>query len=135
MICAYATDLKQRHGAFAFWLYLLGLLAFSGALTALDSDSEVAKLAYCLIHLALIMLAAFLRRVTFVVFGAIGIGVYLVHLARKVFRDDLLFPLALAVLGATIIAGALFAYRRRAALAAWVDRQIPESLKRFRPPA
>ena len=73
MICAYATDLKQR-GAFAFWLYLLGLLAFSGGLTALDSDSEVAKLAYCLIHLALI------------------------------------------------------------ALAAWVDRQIPESLKRFRPP-
>ena len=75
LICAYATDLKQRHGAFAFWLYLLGLLAFSGGLTALDSDSEVAKLAYCLIHLALI------------------------------------------------------------ALAAWVDRQIPESLKRFRPPA
>ena len=42
LICAYATDLKQRR-AFAFWLYLLGLLAFSGGLTALDSPSEGAK--------------------------------------------------------------------------------------------
>ena len=135
LICAYATDLSPRRDDFAFWLYLLWLLAFSGGLTVLDSDSEWAKLAYCLTHLALIALAAFLRRIMFIAFGAFGIGVYLVHLARKVFRDELLFPLALAVLGAAIIAGALFAYRRRALLAAWVDRQLPEILKRFRPPA
>ena len=40
LICAYATDLSPRRDDFAFWLYLLGLLAFSGGLTVLDSDSE-----------------------------------------------------------------------------------------------
>ena len=71
----------------------------------MDSDSEWAKLAYCLTHLALITLAAFLRQIMFMAFGAFGIDVYLVHLAGKVFRDEFLFPLALALLGAAIIAG------------------------------
>ena len=97
---------------------MLGLLLFSGGLTVSDSDFEWAKLAYCLPHLALTALAAFLRRIMFIAIGAFWIGVYPVHLARKVLRDELLFPLALAVLGAAIIAGALFAYRRRTLLAA-----------------
>ena len=45
----------------------------------------------------------------FIAIGAFGIGVYLVHLAREVFRDELLFPQVLAVLGSAIIAGKLFA--------------------------
>ncbi len=115
LLVAWAVDVRAR-GDFAFWLHLFGLLAFWCGLTLLDSDSELAKAFYCLVNLGLLLLALFLQRRAYAVFGALGVAGYLHHLAYEVFADSLLYPFALSLLGVGVIAVGLFLHKRRAAL-------------------
>ncbi|MDZ7748520.1 MAG: DUF2157 domain-containing protein [Halofilum sp. (in: g-proteobacteria)] len=72
VLVALWVDLRQRGPLdHAFWLYLFGLLGFWGALSSLDSHSELAALGYCAINLALVAAGAVLARRTFVVFGGL----------------------------------------------------------------
>lgn len=103
---------EARREDFAFWCYLFGLFAFWGGLTAMNSDSEIGKFIYCLINLGLIGLALRLRRSTFLVFGALGVHIYLGHLAYDLFRDSVLFPFALAGLGLSLILVTIWAQKR-----------------------
>jgi hypothetical protein len=88
---------------FAFWCYLFGLLAFWCGLTFMDSDSELGRVLYALVNVGLVGLGVKLRRAVFVVFGVLGVHVYLGHLAYEVFKDSILFPFALALLGLSVI--------------------------------
>jgi hypothetical protein len=97
---------------YAFWCYLFGLLAFWGGLTAMDSGSEVKRALYALINIGLIGLAVKLRRTTFLIFGALGVHLYLGHLAYRVFKDSFLFPFALALLGLSLILLTVWMQRR-----------------------
>jgi hypothetical protein len=134
LVLAWATDvLFRRRGDFAFWLHLFGLLTFWGGITASSSDSEVAKAIYCLFNIGLILLSVFLGRRVYAVFGAFGVALYLGHLAEKVFKDSLLFPFALSLIGVGVIAAGLLYHRHRDAIAAWIDRCIPASLQSWRP--
>ncbi|HEV7920816.1 MAG TPA: DUF2157 domain-containing protein, partial [Thermoanaerobaculia bacterium] len=81
LIGAYIIDMQGRQEDYAFWWYLFGLMAFWGGLTGTDSRSEVGKFLYLLINLGLISLSLFLRRRIFIVFGAMGVFLYLGHLA------------------------------------------------------
>lgn len=103
---------EARREDFAFWCYLFGLFAFWGGLTAMNSDSEVGKFVYCLINLGLVGLALRLRRSTFLVFGAFGVHIYLGHLAYDLFRNSVLFPFALALLGLSLILVTIWAQKR-----------------------
>ncbi|MBF9233335.1 hypothetical protein [Microvirga alba] len=132
---AWFVDLKRdQKRDFAFWLHLSGLLAFWGGLTASDSSSEIGKAIYCLINVGLVFLSVFLMRRPYALFGAIGVSMYLGHLANKVFKDSLMFPFALSLIGILIIAAGLLLHRHRAALSAWMTNSLPESLKKLRPP-
>jgi hypothetical protein len=103
---------------FAFWCYLFGLMAFWGGLTAMNSDSEAGKFLYLLTNVGLIGLAVWLRRATFVVFGAMGCWAYVGHLAYTVFKDSALFPFAIAGIGLVMILTTVWAQRQwRAVLA------------------
>lgn len=97
---------------YAFWCYLFGLLAFWGGLTAMDSGSEVKRALYALMNIGLIGLAVKLRRTTFLIFGALGVHLYLGHLAYRVFKDSFLFPFALALLGLSLILLTVWMQRR-----------------------
>jgi hypothetical protein len=88
---------------FAFWCYFFGLPAFWGGMTALDSDSETGKFIYFLINIGLVAVSLYLRRSVFLVFGALGISMYLGHLAYEVFQDSVLFPFAIALIGLSMI--------------------------------
>ncbi len=100
---AFWIDVRSRHGAdFAFWLYLFGVIAFWGGMTVQDSGSELSKFAYCLTNLLMIGIGVVLVRRVFVVFGAIGVSLYLGHLTR-LFEDSWLFPVALSAIGLGII--------------------------------
>jgi hypothetical protein len=67
------------------------------------------------------------------VFGVIGIALYLGDLANKVFRDSLLFPFALSLIGVAVIATGLLYYRHQDRIAAWLDEKLPSAIKRLRP--
>lgn len=114
----------------AFWLYLFGLLGFWSALSATSSDSELAKLGYCAINLGLIVGGAVLARRTFVVFGGLGVAAYLGHLAHDVFRDSLLFPFALTLIGLATIAAGIVWQRHEPAIEARLGRVRPAWLRR-----
>src|SRR5690554_39176 len=70
---AFWVDIRSRHTAdYAFWIYIFGVLAFWGGMSAQYSDSELAKLIYFSINIAMIGVGVLLVRRVFVVFGAIG---------------------------------------------------------------
>ena len=86
-----------------------------------------------MINVGLLCLAVFLSRRVYAVFGAIGVMVYLGHLSHKVFKDSLLFPFALTVLGLAIIGIGLVYYRNAARIEAAITRMLPAWLMRLRP--
>lgn len=130
---AWWVDVRSR-GDFAFWLHLFGLMAFWGGMSMLDSDSEVSKAIYCLINVGLLILSLFLQRRAYMVFGTFGIAGYLEHLAGVVFKDSLLFPFALSLIGVAVIATGLLYYRSRHAIDGWLAQNLPRALTMMRPP-
>ena len=75
---------------------------------------------------------SFLGRRVYAVFGVIGIAIYLGDLANKVFKDSLLFPFALSLIGVAVIAAGLLYHRNERAIAAWLSAHLPAALLRFR---
>jgi hypothetical protein len=134
LVVAYAVDLRGRDEDFAFWIYFFGLLAFWGGLSFMDSDSELGKFVYALINVGLIAVALVLRRVMFLVFGALGFNGYLGHLAFRIFEDSMLFPFALTFLGLAIIALGVIYQRNRPRFEAALQRHIPAGLGNLLPP-
>ncbi|MFQ5931774.1 MAG: hypothetical protein ACE5MM_05170 [Nitrospiraceae bacterium] len=119
----YLLDRRTKED-YSFWLYLFGLLGFSGGLSLMRSHSEVAAfLGYFLPHLAMIPLSVYLKRKTFLVFGALGTYAYLGHLAFQVFPDAWAFPIVLAFAGLSLILATVLVQKHRARLGRKVDRQ------------
>jgi hypothetical protein len=114
---------------FAFWLYIFGTLMFWGGLSLRDSGSEWGKLGYAVINIALVLLGAAIGRRVFTVFGALGVAGYLGYLSHQVFRDSLLFPLALTLLGLGVVALGVWWQRHEVAIAARLARYVPAGLQ------
>lgn len=130
---AMLVNVRQRSGDFAFWLYLFGVMTFWGAITATSNGTALDKALYCAMNVGFLFLSVFLGRRVFAIFGTIGIAIYLGDLAEKVFKDSLLFPFALSLIGVGIIALGLYYHRHQDAIRNWVDLHLPEPLKRLRP--
>lgn len=135
MLLALLVDLRSRPPKdFAFWLYLFGVLAFWGGLTSMDSNSEVGKLVYCSINLGLIAIGTALSRRVFAVFGGLGVALYLGHLSHAVFKDSMLFPVALTAIGLAVVAAGVAWQRHESSwgrrLRAWLPASIRELVER-----
>jgi hypothetical protein len=112
ILLAFWVDLRTRRKPdFGFWLYLFGALAFWGGLSSMDSGSEFGRAIYCAINAAMILLGALLGRRVFAVLGGFGIAGYLGHLSYTVFKDSMLFPFALSLIGFAIV-GLGFVWQR-----------------------
>src|SRR5713226_4256466 len=119
-LVAFWVDLRSRFSRdYAFWLYLFGVLTFWGGLSLMNSGSELGKLAYCGINVLMILVGAVIGRRVFAVFGGLGVAGYLGYLSYKVFKDSLIFPLALSLLGLAIIGLGVLWQRREAQ---WSER-------------
>jgi hypothetical protein len=133
IVIAWIVDYRERRGDFAFWLHLFGLMAFWGGITCLKSSSEVAKALYCLLNIGLLVVAIVLIRRTYAVFGALGISLYLGHLANVVFKNSLLFPFALSLIGIAVLGIGLLYHRKQGTIAAWLAAHLPDAVMRLRP--
>ena len=134
MFVAFQVDHRTEED-YAFWLYFFGMVAFWGAITSMQSDGELRKLAYCALNLGLVVLSALLRRRVFLVFGALGVNAYLVHLAWRVFAHSMIFPFALTLLGLGIISAAVWYQRNRAAIELRLEGFVPVWVRDLLPPA
>jgi hypothetical protein len=133
ILAAVIVNMRQRTGDFAFWLYLFGVMTFWGGITASSYGTAVDKALYCAMNFGFLLLSVFLGRRVFAVFGTVGIAFYLGDLADKVFKDSMLFPFALSLIGIGIIAFGLYYHRHQHAIASFVERNLPGPLKRLRP--
>lgn len=84
--------------------------------------------------MGLLALGVVLQRRAFLVFGAIGLFLYLGHLAWEVFKDAILFTLALSAPGFALIALAVRSQRRTLLLSELQQRWVPQALMRWVPP-
>ena len=131
---AWTVDYRSRDGDFAFWLHLFGLLAFWGGVSRLrwrrpnwGRRSTACSTSACC------SMAVILARRAYAVFGTLGVPLYLGHLADKVFKDSLLFPFSLSLIGIAVIAAGLFYHRKERTIAAWLSAHLPATLLRLRP--
>jgi hypothetical protein len=133
LVVAYLVDRRERGGDFAFWLHLFGLMTFWGGLSLTNSGSEMGKLLYALLNVGLLMMSVLLGRRVYAVFGTLGIAGYLGHLSYKVFRDSMMFPFALTLVGIAVIALGLLYHKKQAAISTWIEANIPDALRKLRP--
>lgn len=130
MLIAFLTDIKSRHSAdYAFWLYLFGVMAFWGGLTCQQSDSELSKFFYMCLNLLMIGIGVILVRKVFVIFGALGCCLYLGHLASEIFKDSLLFPFALSLIGFFIIYLGTLWQKHEALITKKVQSILPKAVR------
>jgi len=132
LVGAYLVDRKTKED-YAFWGYLFGMLAFWGGLSLMKSDSELNRFLYSLINLGLMVLSVLLQRRVFIVFGALGVFGYLGYLAHRVFRDSLLFPFALSLLGILVIYLGIKYQRHREEIERFLLTRVPVGLRRLLP--
>lgn len=130
---AWIVDYRSRNDDFAFWLHLFGLMVFWGGITASSAATEIGRAMYCLFNVGLLFIAVVLMRRVYAVFGTFGITLYLGHLANVVFKDSLMFPFALSMIGIAVIAVGLFYHRRQDAIATWLSANLPQAVLRLRP--
>jgi len=129
-LVAFWVDLRSRFSRdYAFWLYLFGVVTFWGGLSLMNSGSELGKLAYCGINVAMILLGAVIGRRVFAVFGGLGVAGYLGYLSYKVFKDSMIFPLALSLVGLAIIGLGVLWQRREAQWSAKLRGFLPGPLR------
>jgi len=133
ILLAWVVDCLRRGGDFAFWLHLFGAMTFWGAVSFTSGGTTLQKALYCAMNVGLLAFSVYLGRRVYAVFGVIGIAIYLGDLANKVFRDSLLFPFALSLIGVAVIAVGLYFHRHQAGIAAWLDARLPAGVKRLRP--
>ena len=127
------VDIRSRRSGrdYAFWLYVFGALTFWGGLTAMDSNSELTKFIYCLINLGLIGAGALLVRRVLVVFGAIGLVLYVEHLADKFFKDSWLFPISLTLVGLGIVLLGIWWQRNEVVFTEKLQSKMPPAIRRI----
>ena len=134
LFVAYLAD-RRTEADLSFWLYLFGMTAFWGALSTMDSGSELRRFLYCLLNLGLIVASVALRRRVFLVYGAIGVNAYLVTLAYRVFEHSVLFPFALTALGLGVIWTAVKYQRNHGRIDLFIESLIPDALRGLLPTA
>ncbi|MBV8443538.1 MAG: hypothetical protein JO312_23775 [Hyphomicrobiales bacterium] len=131
---AWTLDLKfAALGDFGFWLHVFGAMTLWGGITAGEGD-EFSKAVYCVFNIAFIAFGLFLGRRVYVVFGAIGVVIYLGHLAHDVFNDVIGFSFALSAIGLAVVFAGVYLERRRGAISAYLDARLPEFVRALRPP-
>jgi hypothetical protein len=132
LVGAYLVDRRSRKN-YAFWLYLIGLAAFWGGLSMMDSAGPWSRLGYFALNLTLIAVSSLLDRRAFAVFGSLGVAGYLSYLAFRLFKDTLFLPMALTVIGVGVIMGTVAYQRNRARMDACIVGILPAGLRRLLP--
>ena len=130
VLLAFWVDIRtHREKDYAFWLYLFGALAFWCGLSSMHSDSEASKFVYLCINLGMIVVGALLSRRVFTVLGALGAAGYLGHLAHHVFKDSLVFPFALTLIGLGVIYLGILWQRHERAISIKLHTLLPPPLR------
>lgn len=132
LIIFFMIDRRTKED-FAFWGYLFGLMAFWGGLSMMEGHGEKGKALYCLINIGLIIFSVLLNRKVFMVFGSLGVFGYLCDLAYAIFEDSMFFPLALCLIGLSIIFLGVQYQRNYDSISKLIENLVPLWFKKHLP--
>lgn len=124
---------RLRKEDYAFWGYLFGTASFWGGLTLMESGNEWSKFGYCIVNLLLLLFGVLIQRKVFLVFGTIGVSGYIGHLTYQLFKDSILFPFSLTLIGLLTIYGGIVYSRKQDAVEGWIRNRMPGWIQRFLP--
>jgi hypothetical protein len=108
-------------------------MAFWCGLSLMNSHSEAEKFLYCMINVGLMALSVLLGRKAFIVFGSLGVFGYLGHLSWTVFKDSMMFPFVLTLIGIFVIFLGVKYQKNEKKITEAVIRLIPAGLKPLLP--
>ena len=132
ILFAFWVDIRTKHNKdYAFWLYLFGVMTFWGGLSMMHSDSELNKFIYLCINLVMIAAGAMLSRRVFTVFGGLGAAGYLGHLAYDVFKNSMIFPFALTIIGLGVIYLGIIWQRNEKAISSKLRGLLPSTMRQL----
>lgn len=129
VLAVWVDRLTRQDKDFAFWLYMVGVLAFWGGLSMMNSDSELSKFMYLCINLLMIVVGGMLSRRVFTVFGALGAAGYVGYLAYDVFKDSMLFPFVLTIIGLGVILLGIYWQRNEARINGYLRGLMPQTMQ------
>lgn len=133
ILAAFFVDRKTEKD-FSFWGYLFGMMAFWFSLTQLmDTSNEGSRFLYCLLNVGFLLLSVLLQRTVFMVFGALGILIYLTTLTYKYFQDSTLFPFILSLIGVAIVFLGILYRKHQDKIEQWIIDQLPKSAQNLIP--
>ncbi len=124
------VDIRSRKSAdYAFWLYIFGVMTFWGGLSSMGPSGEWARFCYMLVNLGLICIGVLLVRRVFVIFGALGISIYLGHLAATIFKDSWFFPISLTLIGLGVVLLGVWWQRHEQEMTAYLQQLLPSPVQ------
>lgn len=104
---------RKTEEDYSLWLFLYGALIFTGATAFTWLDNELNALLVLITHIMLVVMSIRWQMTSLMVFGALGIYIYLGHLAWEIFRDSPFFPISLALIGLLMILGTVSFQRNK----------------------
>lgn len=103
LLISYSLD-RAKKEPYAFWGYLFGTLSFwIGVTLLLWNSGDPNLILFLIVNLLLMCLSFFLKRVVLLVFGALGVVMFLSYLTYSIFEDSPYFPFVLTLVGLLII--------------------------------
>lgn len=94
---------REKNEDFAFWNYLFGTLSFWIVLILLFWVNEFTTFIFCLVNLLMMCFSIFAKRKILLIFGVLGVLIYLFHLFYNLFEDSFIFPFILSLIGVFVI--------------------------------
>lgn len=134
VIGSFIVDRFSRED-FAFWGYLLGTFSAWVAATILvfDAGSESANLLYAGVNGCMMIASVLLQRRVLLVFGAAGVSGYVGYLLWELFKNSMMFPVALTGFGIALIFLSIYYARNRASIEKMILGWVPVDLRKSLP--
>lgn len=118
-----------RSEDYSWWGYLFGVAAFWIPLSLLDNGSELGRLAYFGINVAMMVASVVLARKVFLLAGSLGAIYYVGHLLWSLFNNSMYFPFALIAGGLGIIYLGVQYRRNETQIENFIFSMVPQGLR------
>lgn len=107
-----ASSSSSSRFDWAFWMYTVGATAFWSGMSFSDFSyrNEANQFWICTVNIGFITLAVVLGRRVFMVLGALGVFIYLLHL-NDLFGEIIIFPFVITLMGGFVVGWGV--YRNR----------------------
>ncbi|MBX9666762.1 MAG: hypothetical protein K2X93_04045 [Candidatus Obscuribacterales bacterium] len=123
---------RRTNEDFAFWGYLFGVSSFWVAYSFLDKG-QGGLFIYFLVNIVLMLTSVLLQRRIFLVTGGLGATGYLIYLSYDIFKDSFAFPIALTVIGVSVILMGILYHNNKAKVDGFILNLLPSALTRSLP--